>query len=247
MGATQEQKDEIAKQRHAANRGENPEARRFVQVKTVVMTSDAWRDCDYSARVAYFELSARLQWVSGKSEPVNNGHLWLSRTEWEKAAFSSATVTRAIKQLIKVGLIYRTRSGGIGRGCNEFALTSYPLTKERTGLFCAGFRKDAWANYVPPPAPEQKTRESNVNRDRFTFDELPPENGDKQIKSKQAPRIIFKHQEAESTNLQGTEALHVDAAWIAAYLKRLSAKGFLADAPWQFRKRSNDAIVRQQW
>ena len=62
-----------------------PEAKRFVQIKTVVMSSDAWRDCDYSARAAYVEISARLQWASGKPDPTNNGRLWLSRDEWGKA------------------------------------------------------------------------------------------------------------------------------------------------------------------
>lgn len=40
---------------------EKQEARRFVQIKTVILMSDAWRDCDYSARCALIELSSRLQ------------------------------------------------------------------------------------------------------------------------------------------------------------------------------------------
>ena len=178
---------------------EKAEARRFVQTKTVVMMSDAFRACDYSARCVFQELSARLQWASGQSEPINNGRLWLSREEWQKAGFAPATVTRAVKQLIKVGLLYRSRAGGIGRGCSEYALTCYAPTKDSNGLFFNGFRKDAWAKYTQPP---KKTRESKVNRDRFKNDELPPENSDYRIKSEPSARIISVHQEAESTNLQ---------------------------------------------
>lgn len=186
---------------------EKAEARRFVQIKTVVLMSDAWRDCDYSTRCAFIELSSRLQWASGQPEPLNNGRLWLSREEWEKAGFAPATVTRATKQLIKVGLLYRTRAGGIGRGCSEYALTCYAPTKETNGLFFNGFKKDAWAKYVAPASEPRKSRESKVNRDRFKNDELPHENRDYRIKSEPSARIKSVHQEAESTNLQGRKAL----------------------------------------
>lgn len=187
---------------------EKAEARRFVQIKSVLLMSDAWRDCDYSARCAFIELSSRLQWASGQPEPSNNGRLWLSREEWEKAGFAPATVTRALKQLVKVGILYRTRHGGIGRGCSEYALTCYAPTKDANGLFFNGFRKDAWAKYIQPP---KKTRESKVNRDRFKNDELPPENSDYLIKSEPSTRIKSVHQESESTNLHVTRT-HTTAA-----------------------------------
>ena len=176
------------------------EARQFVQIKTVVTMSDAYRACDYSARCALLELCARLKWVSGQPEPINNGRLWLSRDEWAKAGFAPATVTRALQKLVKVGLIYRTRSGGIGRGCSEYALTFYAPTKDTDGLFFQGFRKNAWSGYVAEP---KKTRESNLNKARFKNDELPPEMGEKQIKFEQAPVIKSVHQESESTSLRG--------------------------------------------
>ena len=190
---------------------EKAEARRFVQIKSVLLMSDAWRDCDYSARCVFIELSARLQWTSGQSEPINNGRLWLSREEWDKAGFAPATVTRAIKQLVKVGILYRARCGGIGRGCSEYALTCYAPTKDAKGLFFNGFRKDAWAKYTRQP---KKSRESKMNRDRFNNDELPPENGDYQIKNEPSTRIKSVHQESESTNLRGgkTQALGVTHA-----------------------------------
>lgn len=181
-----------------------PEARRFLQIKTVVLMSDAWRDCDYSARAAYVELSASLQWVSGKSDPINNGRIWISREAWEKSGFAAATITRAMKQLIKVGLIYRTRTGGIGRGCSEYALTCFPLTRDTSGLFCKAFVKDAWAKYVAPSAQERKNRVSKLNRNRFTSDELPRKNCDYRIKSEPTVAIKNEHQESESTNLQGS-------------------------------------------
>jgi hypothetical protein len=185
-------------QRKTAAASSSAEARQFVQIKTVVTMSDAYRDCDYSARCVLLELCARLKWVSGQPEPTNNGRLWLSREEWTKAGFAPATVTRALKQLVKVGLIYRARSGGIGRGCSEYALTFYAPTKDTDGLFFQGFRKNAWSSYKAEP---KKIRESNLNRDRFKNDELPAEMGKKQIKTEQAPVIKSVHQEAESTNL----------------------------------------------
>ena len=190
-----------------------PEAKRFVQIKTVVMNSAAWRACDYSARCVFLELSGCLQWMSGQSEPVNNGHLWLSREQWKKAGFASATVTRAIKTLIKVGLLFRTRSGGIGRGCNEFAVTCFSLTKDNDSLFCNGFVKDAWSRYVPD---EKKSQASKVNRRRFTNDSLPVENGDKEIKCEQQAQIKSEHQESESTNLLQRSTAEVLGGIVAA-------------------------------
>lgn len=207
----------------------NPEARRFVQVKTVVMLSDAWRDCDYSARCAFLELSARLQWVAGQSEPVNNGRLWLSRSEWERAGFSPATVTRALNQLVKTGLVYRAKTGGIGRGCSEYALTCYAPVKDTSGLFFQGFRKDAWSKYAAQPADSKKTRVSKVNRRRFKNDDLPPERGDKEIKSEQAPAIKSVHQEPEST-IYGYPSTQY-GAWIPGYIARLTARGLAHACP----------------
>ena len=202
---------------------EKAEARRFVQIKTVVLMSDAWRDCDYSTRCAFIELSSCLQWASGQPEPLNNGRLWLSREEWEKAGFAPATVTRATKQLIKVGLLYRTRAGGIGRGCSEYALTCYAPTKETNGLFFNGFKKDAWAKYVAPASEPKKSRESKVNRDRFKNDELPPENSDYQIKSELGARIKSEHQEAESTNLQEGKPRELGSATSTSHRSRTYA------------------------
>ena len=186
--------------RKSAAASSSAEARQFVQIKTVVTMSDAYRDCDYSARCVLLELCARLKWVSGQSEPTNNGRLWLSREEWTKAGFAPATVTRALQKLVKVGLVYRTRSGGIGRGCSEYALTFYTATKDTNGLFFQSFRKNAWSSYKAEP---KKPRQSNLNRARFKNDALPPEMGEKQIKSEQAPGIISEHQESESTILRG--------------------------------------------
>lgn len=215
----------------ASRDSDNPEAKRFVQIKTVVMMSDAWRDCDYSTRSAFLELSARLKWASGQSEPINNGRLWLSRSEWERAGFASATITRAMKQLIKVGLLYRTRSGGISRGCSEYGITCYPLAKDTSGLFCVGFRKDAWAKYVPQPATPEKPRASKLPRDRSKNDSLPPENGDKEIKSEQGTPTIFEHQEPESTTLHKSEVHHRNDDWIPAYFQRLTECGLAHACP----------------
>ena len=219
---------------------EKPEAKRFIQFKTVVTMSDAWRDCNYAARCVYMELSARLQWASGQSEPINNGRLWLSRAEWDRAGFAPATVTRATKQLVKVGLIYRTRSGGIGRGCSEYALTCYAPTKDTTGLFLHGFRKDAWSKYVLTPV-QKKNRGSKMNRDRFKNDSLPHENDDKEIKFEQVPVIKSVHQESKSTTLQITSSAgtkyeahspalsaHRPGGWIHGYLQRLADRGLSA-------------------
>lgn len=206
-------------------RTEKAEARRFVQLKTVLLMSDAWRDCDYSARCAFLELSARLAWATGQSEPTNNGRLWLSRDEWLKAGFAPATVTRAVKQLIKTGLIYRARTGGIGRGCSEYAMTCYAPTKDATGLFFNGFRKNAWAQYVTPP---KKTRESKMNRARFKNDELPTENDEYRIKNEPSTQIKSIHQESESTNLRVVKS---SPAWIPEYINRLSALGLANVCP----------------
>ena len=192
--------------RRSKKHTDNPQAKRFVQIKTVVMQSAAWQSCNYSVRCVFLELSGCLRWVSGQSEPVNNGHLWLSRSQWEEAGFASATVTRAIKHLIKVGLVFRTRTGGIGRDCSEYALTCFPLTEDTDNLFCKGFVKDAWSKYVPD---EKKSQASKVNQHRFKNDSLPIENSDKEIKFEQQAQIKCEHQESKSTNLLQREAAEV--------------------------------------
>jgi hypothetical protein len=173
-------------------RKETPEARRFVQIKTVILMSDAWRACDFSARCVFVELSARLQWASGQPEPANNGHLFISRDEWARAGFSHATADKGLRQLIQFGLIYKTRSGGIGRGCSRYALTCYSLAKNTDGLFLAGFRKDAWSKYVcSTECFTKKTRDYNLAKHKAKNEVLLPEKGDYGLK--------FSQEESEST------------------------------------------------
>jgi DNA-binding HxlR family transcriptional regulator len=117
-----------------------------------VLDSEAYADLTFAARAALIELAKALP-------KGGNGHVFIARAKWAAAGFSSKTVTRALAELVSHGIIYKTKSGGIGRGCSTYALTWLPITK-KDGLYLQGFTACAWRNW-------QKDPKKNA-RDKFT-------------------------------------------------------------------------------
>jgi hypothetical protein len=70
--------------------------------------------------------------------------------------FSENTLQRAIAELIRHGMIYRTRSGGYQQGAAQYAVTWLPI-RNRQGLFLDGFEPCAWRDWQPEEATKKKT------------------------------------------------------------------------------------------
>lgn len=88
----------------------------------------------------------------------NNGHLQATFGWCKVRGFGSEhTLSAAIADLIAHGFIYRTRSSGANRVCARYALTWLSISKDRDGLFIAGFKSCAWRDWDPPK--EKSTRQ----------------------------------------------------------------------------------------
>ncbi|RYF54456.1 MAG: hypothetical protein EOO27_23660 [Comamonadaceae bacterium] len=83
--------------------------------------SPAWRALDWSARSLYVEMRFKLQ-------ATNNGNIEATIATLRDAGFkSSSTLAKGLRSLQAVGLIAKTRQGGIAMGrrkdCNLFRFT----------------------------------------------------------------------------------------------------------------------------
>lgn len=150
-----------------------------------VIDSPAYADLTFSAR-SLLQLLVRQH-----TKPNNNGHLQATHSYMERFGFSDRTLTRAIKELIGHGFVYRTRCGGYQQGASQYAVTWLPIEK-RTGLYLDGFLHCAWRHWEAPKknSPPANLRTSNrksgdrqlvaqakftANRDaKFTDNELMP-------------------------------------------------------------------------
>lgn len=92
---------------------------------------------------------------------ANNGRIALTLAHVERFGIKSAVTLRvALKALQDAGFIFRTRSHGIdGVGRNTpalYALTFQPMTRNTTGLFIHGFKKDAFEHIAASETPPKK-------------------------------------------------------------------------------------------
>ncbi len=134
----------------------------IIVIEKRVLESPSYAALSFAARAALVELAKAL--TKG-----GNGHIFISRDQWERAGFCAKTVTRCIGELIGHGFVYRTRTGGIGRGCSTYALTWLSITRKE-GLFLQGFKPCAWRDFAPEP---QKTRGTNLPHVRCKNVQLP--------------------------------------------------------------------------
>jgi hypothetical protein len=85
--------------------------------------SNAWFALGFSARALYMQLRVKLK-------HTNNGNIEATLGTLKHAGFkSSSTLAKALREIETVGLIARTRQGGItsgGRLCNLFRFTDKP-------------------------------------------------------------------------------------------------------------------------
>lgn len=120
----------------------------YAAIEHRVIDSPAYADLTFSAR-------SLLTLITRQLTKDNNGHLQATFAYLKRFGFSSEhTVSRAIRELIAHGFIYRTKSGGFHRGPAKFAVTWLSITR-REGIFMGGFKSCAWRDWQPV---EKKSR-----------------------------------------------------------------------------------------
>jgi hypothetical protein len=88
-----------------------------------IVKSSAWQALGFSSRALYVELRTKLK-------GTNNGNIEATHANLKRAGFkSSSTLAKALRELEVVGLIEKTRQGGIANGgkvCNLYRFTDKP-------------------------------------------------------------------------------------------------------------------------
>lgn len=109
-----------------------------------IANSPAWLALSFSARALYMQLRVRLKLS-------NNGNIEATLATLRHSGFKSpSTLAKALRELETVGLMAKTRQGGItagGRLCNLFRFTdkpSYEFPKQRLSACPATKDWTAW-------------------------------------------------------------------------------------------------------
>lgn len=123
----------------------------YAAIEHRVIDSAAYADLTFSAR-------SLLQLFARQLTKDNNGHLQATHSYMERFGFSDRTLTRATKELISHGFVYRTRCGGYQQGASQYAVTWLPIPK-RDGMFLDGFLPCAWRHWEPS---ENKSHPANL-------------------------------------------------------------------------------------
>ena len=171
-----------------------------------------------SLAYAHLSFSARglLVIITRQLTKDNNGRLMAAYSYLRKYGFKSEhTISRAIKELIAHGLIYRTRSGGYQQGAAQYSVTWLSVTRKE-GLFMDGFVHCAWRDWAPevkklPPAKMQDTYGKKGIRT------TPPT-------AKSAARHPPKSADTEYVPIEGslsTQSAHRESARATASIHRL--------------------------
>jgi hypothetical protein len=145
----------MATDRHeAANRGQKrkPSNRHpYFALEWRILDSEPYADLTFSARSLLDVVGRQL------TIPGNNGHLLTAYSYIKSFGFDSdRTVTRATKELIEHGFLFKTKTGGYHRGVGKFAVTWLPLSTNLNGLSPSGFKLNAWRDWRPPTKTETK-------------------------------------------------------------------------------------------
>ena len=122
---------------------------RYAAIEHRVIDSPAFVAMTFSARSLLLEMARQLT-------KDNNGHLQATYSYMQRHGFSENTLSRAIADLIRHGMIYRTRSGGYQQGAAQYAVTWLPI-RNRQGLFLDGFKPCAWRDWQPEQPTKKKT------------------------------------------------------------------------------------------
>jgi hypothetical protein len=123
----------------------------YAAIEHRVIDSPAYADLSYAAR-------SLLVLITRQLNKNNNGHLQATFTYMERFGLSVNTLSRATRELITHGMIYKSKSGGFHQGAAQFAVTWLPVTN-KAGIFMQGFQSCAWREWLPT---EKKSRPPKV-------------------------------------------------------------------------------------
>jgi hypothetical protein len=125
----------------------------YTAIEHRVMDSEAFADLTPSAALLLFLIARQLT-------RDNNGHLQATFSFVSSRGMRSEhTLSRALRELIAHGFIYRTRAGGYQKTAALYAVTWLPITS-RTGIYPDGFVKCAWHNWTPAQAAKPRKARS---------------------------------------------------------------------------------------
>ncbi|MEF8729157.1 MAG: hypothetical protein V5B34_13230 [Accumulibacter sp.] len=157
----------------------------YAAIEHRVIDSPAYASLTFSARALLTMLTRQLT-------KTNNGHLQATLSYLSPYGFDSdKTITRGIRDLIAVGLVYRTRAGGFHQGPSRYAVTWLPIA-QRDGLYLHGFKSCAWRDWQPPenkntPPKIRTDSRKNVPLTIVTTDKSTAEPGDKSTDNELMP------------------------------------------------------------
>ena len=135
----------------------------YLAIEHRVIDSPAYADLTFSARSMLLQIARQLT-------KNNNGFLQATYSDMRRFGFDSEhTISRAIKDLIAHGMIYRTRAGGYHLGAAQYAITWLPI-KAGKGLFLDGFKLCAWRDWKPEEKnlPPEKVQPINCKNGMLT-------------------------------------------------------------------------------
>lgn len=190
-----------------------------------IIDSEAYADLTFSARALLDVVGRQL------TIPNNNGHLLTAYSYIKSFGFDSdRTVTRATKELIEHGFLFKTKTGGYQRGVGKFAVTWLPLSSDLSGLSPKGFKPYAWREWQPTTKAEKKksgpTNLRSSNRKNGGLTTTAPDN------FAAGSDDIFT--DAVAVPVHGVKTPGNDyGAWVSSYLSRLAKLGpqFAAACP----------------
>lgn len=207
---------------------------RYAAIEHRVIDSPAFADLTFSAQSLLMLMARQLS-------KDNNGHLQATHSYMQGFGFSDRTLTRATKELVEHGFLYRTRMGGYQMGASQYAVTWLPI-KRREGLTLDWFISCAWRKWEPgekksPPANLRACNRKNGGLANDTAAKFTVEVGVKitDIETVPVVGVNSAHSTASLNALTMSEQQHEPAdnygAWLAPYITRLTSRGLAHACP----------------
>lgn len=207
---------------------------RYAAIEHRVIDSPAFADLNFSAQSLLLLMARQLS-------KDNNGHLQATHSYMQQFGFSDRTLTRATKELVEHGFLYRTRMGGYQMGASQYAVTWLPI-KRRDGLLLDWFVSCAWRKWKPdekksPPANLRACNRKNGGLPHDTAAKFTVEVGAKFTDIETVPVVGANsaHSIAPPNALSQSERQQEPAnnygAWLAPYISRMTSRGLTHACP----------------
>lgn len=222
----------------ASRRGQSPSktttTHRYAAIEHRVIDSPAFADLTFSAQSLLLLMARQLS-------KDNNGHLQATHSYMQGFGFSDRTLTRATKELVEHGFLYRTRMGGYQMGASQYAVTWLPI-KRREGLILDWFISCAWRKWEPdekksPPAKLRARSRKNGGLPTLTAAKFTAEVGAKitDIETVPVVGVNSAYSTASPNTLTTSEQRHEPAdgyrTWLSPYISRLTSRGLAHACP----------------